>query len=163
MSAAGPGTTASARRTGATSFRQHPRRGTSNRRRRTAICRGRHTKRSDWPGRGGSGSSPAYGIAIGTIAIGIIATGTTGTGTTGTIAVGATEPLGGIARRAASDSAAPVYWATPELRFNLNARSVPSEALCCLHDGSASRSRRLPSRERPDRCMADAKTEMAAP
>jgi hypothetical protein len=41
--------------------------------------------------------------AIGTIAIGIIATGTIGTGTTGTgtIAVGATEPLGGIARSGA--------------------------------------------------------------
>ena len=36
--------------------------------------------------------------AIGTIAIGVIATGTTGTGT---IAVGATEPLGGIARSGA--------------------------------------------------------------
>jgi len=39
-------------------------------------------------------------IAIGTTAVGTIATGTTAIGT-GTIAVGATEPLGGIARSGA--------------------------------------------------------------
>ena len=41
------------------------------------------------------GTTAVGTTAIGTIAIRVIATGTTGTGT---IAVGATEPLGGIAR-----------------------------------------------------------------